>query len=120
VPAGQGAAGEEGFGGPFAEVDGQGDAVAVVAGENHHLLRGWRVGPDWIGLSCNSILQVPFVPQGEMKREASAERFLSAQADLLQGREAGKCRPAPFEMTCRGRSEMSVQWNRFRGRKRNR
>src|SRR5712692_3050621 len=31
-PAGEGTAGEEGFGGPFAEVDGESDAVAVVAG----------------------------------------------------------------------------------------
>src|SRR2546425_13017845 len=32
-----GAAGEEGFGGPLAEVDGESDAVPVVAGENYHL-----------------------------------------------------------------------------------
>src|SRR5258708_1652791 len=31
----EGGAVEEGFGGPFAEVDGERDAVAVVAGEDH-------------------------------------------------------------------------------------
>ena len=36
-PAGEGPAAEEGFGGPFAEVDGERDAVAVVAGEDHHV-----------------------------------------------------------------------------------
>src|SRR5882724_121933 len=36
-PAREGAAGKEGFGGPLAEVDGESDAVAVVAGEKHHL-----------------------------------------------------------------------------------
>src|SRR5438445_2778741 len=36
-PARKGAAVEEGFGGPFAEVDGESDAVAVVAGEDDHL-----------------------------------------------------------------------------------
>src|SRR5258708_38772226 len=34
-PGREGAAVEEGFGGPFAEVDGERDAVAVVAGEDH-------------------------------------------------------------------------------------
>src|SRR5712664_434445 len=33
---GEGTAGEEGLGGPFAEVDGEGDAVTVVASEDHH------------------------------------------------------------------------------------
>src|ERR1700687_637802 len=36
-PAREGAAVEEGFAGPFAEVDGESDAVAVVAGEDHHV-----------------------------------------------------------------------------------
>src|SRR5258708_15081580 len=38
VPGREGAAGEEDFGGPFAEVDGKSDAVAVVAGEDYHLV----------------------------------------------------------------------------------
>src|SRR2546427_3482115 len=33
---GEGAAGEEGLGGPFAEVDGAASAVTVVASEDHH------------------------------------------------------------------------------------
>src|SRR6266850_664376 len=37
VPARERAAGEEGLGGPFAEVDGEGDPVAVVAGEEHYV-----------------------------------------------------------------------------------
>src|SRR5260370_39934555 len=37
MPGRKGTAVEEGFGGPFSEVDGESDAVAVVAGENHHL-----------------------------------------------------------------------------------
>ncbi len=37
MPAREGTAGEDGLGGPFAKVDGEGDAVAVVAGEEHHL-----------------------------------------------------------------------------------
>src|SRR5467141_1489147 len=36
-PGREGAAVEEGFGGPFAEVDGERNAVAVVAGEDHHV-----------------------------------------------------------------------------------
>src|SRR5260370_12133053 len=36
-PAREGAAVEEGLGGPFAEVDRESDAVAVVAGEDHHV-----------------------------------------------------------------------------------
>src|SRR5260370_4645200 len=36
-PARKGAAVEEGLGGPFAEVDGESDAVAVVGGEDHHV-----------------------------------------------------------------------------------
>src|SRR5258708_21912730 len=36
-PAGEGPAAEEGLGGPFAEIDGERDAVAVVAGEDHHV-----------------------------------------------------------------------------------
>ncbi len=35
MPGRKGAAVEEGLGGPFAEVDGESDAVAVVAGEDH-------------------------------------------------------------------------------------
>ncbi len=37
MPVRKGAAGEEGLGGPFAEVDRERDAVTVVAGEDHHL-----------------------------------------------------------------------------------
>ena len=37
APAREGAAGEEGLGGPLAEVDGESDAVTVVAGEEHHV-----------------------------------------------------------------------------------
>ena len=37
-PARKGAAAEEGFGGPLAEVDGESDAVAVVAGEERYVL----------------------------------------------------------------------------------
>src|SRR6266851_6019708 len=37
VPAREGAAVEEGLGGPVAEVDGEGDAVAVEAGEDDYL-----------------------------------------------------------------------------------
>src|SRR5260370_234214 len=37
VPGREGAAVEEGLGGPFAEVDGESDAVAVVAREDHHV-----------------------------------------------------------------------------------
>src|SRR5260370_8810287 len=36
-PARKGAAVEEGLGGPFAEIDRESDAVAVVAGEDHHV-----------------------------------------------------------------------------------
>ena len=36
APGREGAAGEEGFGGPFAEVDRERDAVTVVAGEDHY------------------------------------------------------------------------------------
>ena len=44
---GKRAAGEEGLGGPFAEVDGESDAVAVVADKTHWLLpagcrQDWR------------------------------------------------------------------------------
>src|SRR5216684_3579697 len=46
MPAREEAAGEEGFGGPFAEVDGESDAVAVVAGEDHHLLAARVVAED--------------------------------------------------------------------------
>ncbi len=37
MPPREGAAVEEGLGGPLAEVDGEGDAVAVEAGEDQHL-----------------------------------------------------------------------------------
>ena len=37
LPGREGAAVEEGLGGPLAEVDGEGDAVAVVAGEDDYL-----------------------------------------------------------------------------------
>src|SRR5258708_39656088 len=46
MPGREGAAVEEGFGGPFAEVDGESDAVAVVAGEDHHLLAAWMEAED--------------------------------------------------------------------------
>ena len=39
-------AGEEGFGGTFAEVDGESDAVAVEAGEDHHLFAAWMAAED--------------------------------------------------------------------------
>src|SRR5258708_8498310 len=37
MPGREWAAVEEGLGGPFAEVDGESDAVAVVAGEDHYV-----------------------------------------------------------------------------------
>src|SRR6266850_1571966 len=46
APTWEGAAGEEGLGGPFAEVDGEGDAVAVVAGEDHHVFAARMVSED--------------------------------------------------------------------------
>ena len=48
-PVGKGAFAEEGLGGPFGEVDGEGDTVAVEAGENDDVL-GFRVmAKDWAG-----------------------------------------------------------------------
>jgi hypothetical protein len=44
------------------------------------------------------------IHRGVMKRKEE-ERFLSAQADLLQEQEARKSRPAPFEMTGCGGGE---------------
>src|SRR5713226_10600796 len=46
VPGREGAAGEEGLGGPFAEVDGESDAVTVVAGEDHHLFAARMAAED--------------------------------------------------------------------------
>src|SRR6266850_3514870 len=45
-PTGERATGEEGLGGPFAEVDGEGDAVAVVAGEDHHVFAARMAAED--------------------------------------------------------------------------
>ncbi len=38
--------GRGGFGGTFAEVDGESDAVAVEAGEDHHLFAAWMAAED--------------------------------------------------------------------------
>src|SRR6266850_863128 len=46
VPVGERAAGEEGLGSPLAEVDGEGDAVAVVAGQDHHLFAARMASED--------------------------------------------------------------------------
>src|SRR5713101_2380101 len=46
APGRQRAAGEEGFGGTLAEVDGESDAVAVEAGEDHHLFAARMAAED--------------------------------------------------------------------------
>lgn len=50
VPSRERSAGEEGFGGPFAEIDGESEAVAVVAGEDHHLFAARMTTED--GVHC--------------------------------------------------------------------
>ena len=46
VPGREGAAGEEGFGGTLAEVDGESDAVAVEASEDHHVFAARMAAED--------------------------------------------------------------------------
>src|SRR5258708_6523635 len=46
APAWKRAAGKEGLGGPLAEVDGEGDAMAVVACEDHHLFAARMAAKD--------------------------------------------------------------------------
>ncbi len=45
-PEREGAAGEEGFRGPLAEVDGESDAVAIVAGEDDYVFAARIVAED--------------------------------------------------------------------------
>src|SRR5215470_16422020 len=46
MPQRQRAAGKEGFGGPFAEVDRKGDSVAIVTGQDDHVLAAWMAAED--------------------------------------------------------------------------
>src|SRR5260370_9053833 len=86
MPGRKGTAVEEGFGGPFSEVDGESDAVAVVAGENHHLSAARMLAEDGAHFIGQENRAAPAVGDADRcKRRVQIKNSVFERAETVGG-----------------------------------